>query len=615
MPSFWGANISLTRVARCGAWIVGVLGLSAATINAAPLAEQSSSDANFKLIREVRQHGYRVELDLSTQMLHLSMPQDTAFGMEGHQEVPITSAITGRNDYFVSASVLAQKGKQFDDGLYAAVELAAQQGLGALPGKRQLLDHLAHTLTAQSGEPTQPVVVLMTGARLGQPSLSLPLAMQPSVRALTQAFIQDEVRSKPLGFYSSNEQLSMIFRQDRILQTELTNKVGIEAIVRALHANANARSAYEGYLALAARLTNPLAYPDLRGQLAALDRGELNPPGDGLYFFPPSRSHESDMLGRLYGPQPIPEGFNLVDELIKQIRSARISLQPTAPSGWYDYQTWALEPMIVPEKMPEASRLEFDGSYTEQLLQLFKGILALTRETHVKQLETPRAGAAAPSPEVVVEIRPEMSAEPLATYYFRRAWSYYFIRSVLEAAFGPEAVRQMRRPGTTDPVHASLAEELRIMEAIFYGAHVTISRQLGLLPIVSPHLAGGKPDETPFSNWRSMLADDPDVGRDSRMMVPVFYDIARRKTKVWVFLGWSSRPMRASFARQPATVVFDQAGRRVREGVRVSFGSAWYDVAYPVMNETYVTRILDREEFRRHCDQYKTRKAILEALQ
>jgi hypothetical protein len=34
-----------------------------------------------------------------------------------------------------------------------------------------------------------------------------------------------------------------------------------------------------------------------------------------------------------------------------------------------------------------------------------------------------------------------------------------------------------------------------------------------------------------------------------------------------------------------------------------------------VTAEVYVDRLLDRAEFRRHCDRYQTRSAILENLQ
>ena len=37
-------------------------------------------------------------------------------------------------------------------------------------------------------------------------------------------------------------------------------------------------------------------------------------------------------------------------------------------------------------------------------------------------------------------------------------------------------------------------------------------------------------------------------------------------------------------------------------------------LAYPVMAEVYVNEILDREQFHRHCDTYKTKLAILAHL-
>ena len=49
-------------------------------------------------------------------------------------------------------------------------------------------------------------------------------------------------------------------------------------------------------------------------------------------------------------------------------------------------------------------------------------------------------------------------------------------------------------------------------------------------------------------------------------------------------------------------------------GPRLDFRSASYSLAYPVTAEAYVTKILNRDEFRRHCDRYKIRSAILANL-
>jgi hypothetical protein len=49
--------------------------------------------------------------------------------------------------------------------------------------------------------------------------------------------------------------------------------------------------------------------------------------------------------------------------------------------------------------------------------------------------------------------------------------------------------------------------------------------------------------------------------------------------------------------------------------VQVEFQFNVQSLAYPVTAEIYVERILDRDEFRRHCDRFKTRSEILKNLQ
>ena len=47
----------------------------------------------------------------------------------------------------------------------------------------------------------------------------------------------------------------------------------------------------------------------------------------------------------------------------------------------------------------------------------------------------------------------------------------------------------------------------------------------------------------------------------------------------------------------------------------VMFSSEHHDLATPVRAEVYVSRLLDRDQFRRHCDRYRTREAILRNLE
>jgi len=189
-----------------------------------------------------------------------------------------------------------QKAKQFDDGLYAAIELAAQHGAGSFAGKKALLDAVAHALADATPDVATQTVEAAT--RLGGGTIALPPRMEEAVAATIAGFDQDALVSKPIGFYTWSPELTAVFRQDRMLQRELKGS-GIAVIVTALHQNPNLRATYESYLDLTARLTNPPAAPDLRPLLALPDgapavRGKV-------HFFPPSRAHETDLIKRLFG--------------------------------------------------------------------------------------------------------------------------------------------------------------------------------------------------------------------------------------------------------------------------------------------------------------------------
>jgi len=190
---------------------------------------------------------------------------------------------------------------------------------------------------------------------------------------------------------------------------------------------------------------------------------------------------------------------------------------------------------------------------------------------------------------------------------------------VLENTFGKPALEKMHRLTAAGAVPSPLAEELLMMEDLFYGAHVTVCRQLGMDPTAAAYPGPGKGEEfaaAAFVAWQKKQAGDPDVGQDARMMVPRFYDVNRRQPKVWAFMGWAARPVEVSFAAKPMAKVFDPKGRQVTDsGSLLRFESIRFDLAYPVSSEVYVTRILNRQEFREHCDRYKTRSAILDNLQ
>jgi hypothetical protein len=98
------------------------------------------------------------------------------------------------------------------------------------------------------------------------------------------------------------------------------------------------------------------------------------------------------------------------------------------------------------------------------------------------------------------------------------------------------------------------------MESLFRGAHATSCRGIGLRPEpFALRSAGEQQDREDFAAWAKEPEGNPDLGQDAMMMVPVFYDIARRKMKVWVFMRWAARTIDVSFQGASVADVGDHA--------------------------------------------------------
>ncbi|MBE7462398.1 MAG: hypothetical protein HS116_02785 [Planctomycetes bacterium] len=573
---------------------------------------------------------YRARIDPATQTLRIDLPPEYAPG----ELYPAPAALRGAEDAerFVSAAELAQKAKQFDDGLIAAVERAAQDGGGTFAGKARLLREVV-TALANNGGPT--AATLAAAAQLGGQRLDLPQPLHDRSEQVQEEFLGDELRSKPISFYTWSDELRGIFRQDRLLQSDLKEAAGVEALARTLHAKPEERTTYERYLSMVEWLVNPFSAdaPDLRGLLRQLDAGRFAPESPVYRFLPPSRAYETDLIQKLYGNRPIPDGFSLIDELIARVRDGKLALQPEG--GWYDWVAWSLEPLIAYSRLPEHQRAEASPRYAKHLEKLFKSLMALARETQIKQLEIPVAGCAMPGPDErpKVTIRPRLDIEPLPTHYLRRMLGYAAVRRTLRETFGDDALRSMHRLTEAGPVEIDLDAELQEVMDLHLGAAGLALRQLGLpapragdfaLPQVLGRLPQADLDrmfDAPahesaigrFEAWAAR-ADDPDLARDARMMVPVYFDTQRKKTKVWVFLGWEAQALAVYFKVQPRFAVFDRAGKDVTDQVDVKWEGRHARIPTPVSAELYVDGLLDRDAFRALCDRHRRSVDILTAL-
>jgi hypothetical protein len=462
------------------------------------------------VIREIESHGWRFRFELASQVLSLDVPE---WGFDFRDEPePLLATPPLAPSGPVSAAALLLKAKQFDDGLYAAVELAAQRGAGRFAGKASLLRSLADS------------VPILAACRLGNVPVLVPDSLAESVQDAIDRFLGDQA-AKPVGFYTWSDELRSIFHQDRFLQQPLVDDVA-DDLLRTIEQTPGALGSYEATLQLASWLSNLPARPGLQSNSA------------GRSFFPASRSHEQILLDQLYGDRPIPDGFDLMEELIRRVKSGKLSLRPSSTSGWYDHQTWSMEPLLRLASAPEGARLRIGNGYQQHLEDLFRSILALARETHVKQLAGAVGGC---MPRPAIEVRPDLTVEPLPTMYARRADCYRFVQSILEVTFGT-GLNEMHRLTADGPVSATLADELVDLKRLFDGAAATANRELGI--------EADQDDvaRTHFAAWREKMASDADVSKDVRR-----HAVRHPRPSPWASYGCGAELIAADRQPQPTT--------------------------------------------------------------
>ena len=562
----------------------------------------------------------------------------------------------GDRDVMPSMEVVNGALKPFNDGLYAAVELGADDGSsGSLVDKRQLLrDLLAELVTrveqGSGGESSYSQAAGVHVAAAIQLSGEAPVAtsqIQQGADDLISAFDTDTLFSRPIGFYTWLPELEASFRRDRLLQErhEFPPSFGaFAATAWGLSQNPDLSSRYQQMLDLYAGLTNPFhdyppgevipyvpdaaALDDVEAMRAAFERDHPAeyPPAfpfcsAWLAFLPASDSPETRLMRDLLCREgPPPEG-DLLDHLISQIQSGDLDLTPTEDSGWYDYQLYALETLLVPDRAAESEHLLLTREYKEKLVETFRSIVTQTRETHVRQLEIVNAvGLSAEVEPTEFDIYPKLPVEPFPTFYLRTARAYRFVSALLELVMGSEFLDTAARVLEDGSRHSvTLSEELNDKTLLLYGLHVRAADSIGMAPELSdeelleyPADAARERAATWLAEWR----DDRDVNVDPRVMVPVAIDSndAEDMVTYWAVVGVRVLRVHASFpeSRRPEVVEvpFDCEQR------------GWIDYEpYLLIESTvevrrpYGSPPLTRDELRSICDAHDDVDEIVAALE
>jgi hypothetical protein len=518
-----------------------------------------------------------------------------------------------------SVNLLDGKAKQFDDGLYAALDQAYYRGL-----EGKLLSHvrLVRRLFERVGKDSPAAPFLAAGLELAGERVEV--ADGAARDKWLQEFRDDETRSKPAGFYTWNEALSACFRFLRFFQYEFSaGQVGVPAAVaKALAEDKALLDDYRKAVGFYARLTNPpgcLSATDLIGLNVADGAAfrklcvEKKPAHPAVALFPPSAARETVLFEKLF-PLGLPPGADLMRELIVRIRSGAVDLRPRPDSGWYDHQVYALETLLLPEKGQERDKLLLTRAYKKRMLEAFQALLTKRRETHVRQLMAAAGKAAAPPPPS--EVAPRLRVEPCPTYYLRTARAYSFLANFLDAALGKDALHKLHglKEGGERP--RDLHAELAWTRDLFYGLYLVSAEDIGLKPaLAADEVADTQRCYELAADWLPTAFADEDVAADTRVAVPIYIDRGRRVVRAWATLGVRLARLEASYARPPRVKPAKGDGEW-EEVPAHRLGKSEYLIPVDEFAEVELPglRVLTRRELREVCDRERTKEAILQAL-
>ncbi len=554
--------------------------------------------------------------------------------------------------------------KPFNDGLYAGIEMNLQFGAGEWGGKRAFLEaldaRLAFLREGCIGVACDHIdaarVHVLSGLTLGGAQVAIPDALASAVAETVAAFEAHPLFAKPMGFYNWSTDLQGIFMQDRFFQNYLED-VALDpeagesgfgkfvALAVALESDEALAGDYATLMGLYEVLTNPYAHYSPRGLMDYVegledlgdvsgvaaefsqDHADLGTPcGPRFALFPSSKTKETVMYEELYCNVSPPSDVTIIDIFINQIRSGDIDLTPAADSGWYDYQTFALETLLVPENGPESDHLMLTAAYKKKLIDTFKSILTQNRETHVKQTDIAIGmGAAAPSIVAEVDLFPRFASEPFPTFYLRTARAYRFLAEALEARLGADFLAvtgRLREDGSMDsqPLLGAIRDKARFL----YGLYLISADALGMerALLADELLAFPEADSIALAeNWLATWTTDVDMLSDPRVIAPVALDAGSGMAIYWAIIGVRALKAKAEFAPgfEPQVVSLTPAPDADVQGCEFrSFVEHHYWLLTEKQVEVRIPAGVNpptRDELRALCDEHETEAAIVEALQ
>ncbi len=567
-----------------------------------------------------------------------------------------------------SLQMMQFKAKSFENRFLAALDSHRFLHSSALNGglyafATQLLNTLRDTQPG-SEERDRALAFLATGLDLGQKDIPELPEKAEQFRTLQQKdFLRGGELAKPIGFYQDTEELKALFQASRFYQKNMTIPVALQ-LNTLFKTHPELYAHYERLLTLERILNNAPAtfsvadlqpYLHLAADPAALATALCtSPKGQELLsrhpndmedkptiaLFPGSTSRENELFIELYSGSSHLPWENVMNRFIKAVQSGERSLAPNADSGWFDYKSYSLEPLLLPERAQEKSKLCMNREYKKHLLESFKTALTQQHETHIRAIP-PVFTMGCPEIYKAHEefiLRPTLSVEPNATYLLRTARAFRFLRNALCTVLPEEELRQVSMKNAAGK-DESLLEALENINQLFYGLYLQVCADIGMQSTLEDGEIATESIESTrqiAKQWLNEILDDPVFEQDTRYATPVLAAPNQKKARYWATLGVKIITLSVSFIDPPAVRLQDTKTNKIlfekqpkeRHDLYPRFETEdGKDVKFLFKGQSYLVPVqifaeangpltpLTRTEFRALCDKHKTQEKILFALE
>jgi hypothetical protein len=527
-----------------------------------------------------------------------------------------------------SVNMVDGKVKQFDDGLFAALETLALRGsTDCLASYPDMFRRWLKLLPADS-EAAAFLQVGISLAKDGKKGMELEIKNPEAAEKWSKQFTADAAKTKPISFYTWSEDLKNCWHFMNFFETSFPlDSPVLRDLQNAVAKDQELLNDYRSAVAHYSGLSNPgadLSLADLvdinLSDLAAVNAKaqSIGLTVNQISLFPQATSRESELINKLF-PQGIPSGTDFMMELVRRIRSGEVDLTPRSsdslrPSGWYDHQVYALETLLLSEKGEEFNKLLLSKSYKLRMLDAFKAMITKRRETHARTIMT---DAKSPAAKPLESIQPRLRVEPAPTYYLRTARSYQFIEQHLLKTLGPDCLKKLKGLKQSSERELSLGDELAWMKQLFFGLYLVSCDDIGLKPSLSKtdEVDQAKAYES-ANSWLANVWSDPDLAVDTRVAVPIFLDRINQRTHLWITTGVRLTKLDTRYATPPR---IRPAGSsedwQVVESKQLK--NSLYLVAVDEFAQIEVPgiRTISREELREALPSGKTREEVISILE